>query len=158
MQIEILKETDIYSKACGCFRPAANWNKREQEECKERKGYKVVAILFTAALFAVSGCTATNTLAKGVAEKSISGSGSFIYNRVGLDKTTQTPELKSIFVWGDYTSVNGDEILRYEKSEDSSIFNSQAKTYKTKLFFASPDKERVDEMLEVIKSDLQKEK
>lgn len=104
---------------------------------------------------ALTGCTALNTVSEGISEKSISGSGTVILSRVGLDKTTQTPELFNLFVWGDYTSVvPGDEVIRYEASEDSSIFNSSAKSSKIKLLFASGDLKRADAVLEAIKADI----
>lgn len=109
-------------------------------------------VLFFAAvallIFAATGCNTTETLAAGISQKSISGSGSFGYSRVGLDTTTQTPELVSLFVWGDYTSVvPGDEVFRLEEVEDSSIFNSSAVTKRKKVFFATGDKLRMDAVM-----------
>lgn len=118
---------------------------------------KILASLSVAllALFALTGCKAANAVAEGISEKSISGSGTVVLSRVGLDKTNQTPELFNVFVWGDYTSVvPGDEIIRYEASDDASIFNSNAKTNKIKFFFASGDKARADAVIEAIKSDI----
>ncbi len=99
----------------------------------------------------LAGCNTANTLAKGVSEKSISASGVFTMNRAGLDKTTQTPELLNLFIWGDYTSVQpGDEIFRYEESEDASIFNSDAVNKNKKIFFATGDKKRMDAVINSI--------
>ena len=103
------------------------------------------------------GCTAPNTLAKGISEKSISASGTFLYNRTGLDTKTQTPEMQNLFIWGDYNSVAaGDEIFRYEENEDASIFNSASKTNKKKVFFASGDKKRMDAVIKAITGDAEK--
>ncbi len=112
--------------------------------------YNVVLLFAAVALlvFAATGCSTTETLAAGISQKSISGAGTFGYSRVGLDTTTQTPELVSLFVWGDYTSVvPGDEIFRLEEVEDSSIFNSSAITKRKKVFFASGDKARMDAVI-----------
>lgn len=110
-----------------------------------------VVLLFAAVvllIFAATGCTTTETLAAGISQKSISGSGAFGYSRVGLDTTTQTPELVSLFVWGDYTSVvPGDEVFRLEEVEDASIFNSSAVTRRRKVFFATGDKKRMDAVI-----------
>ena len=110
-----------------------------------------VVLLFAAVallVFTATGCNTTETLAAGISQKSISGSGAFGYSRVGLDTTTQTPELISLFVWGDYTSVvPGDEVFRLEEVEDSSIFNSSAVTKRKKVFFASGDKARMDAVI-----------
>lgn len=106
-------------------------------------------ILMTAMVLTVAGCKAPETIAKGISEKSISISGAFSYSRAGLDKTTQTPELLSLFGWGDYVSVtSGTEIFRLEESEDASIFNASAITRKRKIFFASGDKKRMDKVIQ----------
>ena len=106
-----------------------------------------------------AGCTAANTLAQGISEKSISGSGTVVLSRVGLDTSTQTPEMKTLFVWGDYTSVaNGDEVFRMEDTEDASIFNSSALTKRRKVFFATSDKKRMDKVIEAFAAEKQKEK
>ena len=114
------------------------------------KAYNVLLLFAAVALLilCVTGCNTAETLAAGISQKSISGSGAFGYSRVGLDKTTQTPELTSLFVWGDYTSVvPGDEIFRLEEMEDASIFNSAAVTKRRKVFFASGDKSRMDAVI-----------
>ena len=104
---------------------------------------KKLLIIAAALVVILTGCN--NPVAKGVAGKSISGSGTVVYGRVGLDTTTQTPEMTSLFVSGDYASItNGTELFRMEESEDASIFNANSKTKKRKIFFATGDKERMD--------------
>lgn len=115
--------------------------------------YAAVAtlILFTA------GCRTAETLAAGISQKSISGSGAFGYSRVGLDTATQTPEMVSLFVWGDYTSVvPGDEVFRFEEVQDASIFNSSAVTRRRKVFFATGDKKRMDAVVGKFGEELKK--
>lgn len=112
---------------------------------------KIAAMLFAITILMFTGCTAMNTMATGVSQKSISGSGTVAYGNVGLDAATLTPEVSGLFVWGDYTSVvAGDEIFRYEESEDASVFNSSAVTKRKKIFFASGDKSRMDEVIKAI--------
>ena len=112
----------------------------------------IVSIVTVFALAVIlAGCTALNTVAKGIARKSISGSGAFLYNRVGLDAATQTPEVIGIFVWGDYSSVAaGDEIFRCEESIDASVFNASAVSRKKKIFFVTGDKERMDAVMKKV--------
>jgi hypothetical protein len=106
-------------------------------------------LMVAAAALAVAGCKAPETIAKGISEKSIAISGAFSYGRAGLDQTTQTPELLSLFGWGDYVSVTpGTELFRMEESEDASIFNASAISKKRKIFFASGDKKRMDKVIE----------
>lgn len=111
-------------------------------------------LLAVAVAFALSGCSSVKSLADGVSRKSISGSGTVAYGRVGLDPTTATPEVQGLFVWGDYASVppESGEVLRYERSDDASVFNSASKTTHVKLFFASGDPARVDKALEALSS------
>lgn len=113
--------------------------------------YVVAGMIAAILIMSGAGCAAVDTVAKGISEKSISGSGTVVLSRVGLDTTTQTPEMKTLFVWGDYTSVaNGDEIFRMEETEDASIFNSAATTKKRKIFFATSDKKRMDKVIEKV--------
>ena len=112
---------------------------------------EIIALVVMGAILLLTGCNTANTLAKGVSEKSISASGVFTMNRAGLDKTTQTPELLNLFIWGDYASVQpGDEIFRYEESEDASIFNSAAINRNKKIFFATGDKKRMDAVVNAV--------
>ena len=112
---------------------------------------EIISLAVMGAMLLLAGCNTANTLAKGVSEKSISASGVFTLNRAGLDKTTQTPELLNLFIWGDYTSVQpGDEIFRYEESEDASIFNSKSVNKNKKIFFATGDKKRMDAVIEAV--------
>lgn len=109
---------------------------------------KKIFVLAAAAAVLLAGCKTSQTIAKGVANKSISASGVFTLNRAGLDTTTQTPELLSLFIWGDYTSVMpGDEVFRYEESQDASVFNSASITKNKKIFFATGDKARMDAVI-----------
>lgn len=105
------------------------------------------AIVITTSVMAMfmTGCTAANKIAQGVSEKSISASGTFVLSKTGINAVNQTPELLNMFIWGDYNSVgDGNEVFRYEQSEDASIFNSASKSKKTKVFFSSADIKRMD--------------
>lgn len=111
----------------------------------------IICIAAAALLLLLSGCKTAETLAKGVAQKSVSASGVFTMNRGGLDTATQTPELLSLFIWGDYTSVvPGDELFRYEESESPSIFNKESISKSKKIFFASGDKSRMDAVINTL--------
>ena len=39
------EKCEVYSRVTGYFRPVANWNRGKQEEFKERKTYKVSAVV-----------------------------------------------------------------------------------------------------------------
>lgn len=127
------EKCEVYSRVTGYFRPVANWNRGKQEEFKERRVFNVVKALVLLfgllALALVAGCETSQTLARGVSEKSISGSGTVAIQRVGIDDETKTPVLKSTVVTGDYASArNGDHALQYRRRKSPSIFNKDAVT------------------------------
>ena len=93
-------------------------------------------------LCTLTGCKTAETIAAGISEKSITGSGSVTHSRVGLNKDQQTPEMETLIVWGDYTSVRkGETIIRLESSEDSSIFNASAISKRSKIVITNPTPE-----------------
>lgn len=122
------EKCEVYSRVTGYFRPVANWNKGKKEEFKERRTFRIAGVSAALpALLALSGCTAANRLAEGLAEKSISGSGTVAIQRVGVDPETNTPVLKSTVVTGDYASArHGDCALQYRRRKSPSIWNKDA--------------------------------
>ena len=104
------------------------WNKGKKEEFKERRTFRIagpVAALLAAGCLA--GCGTVRKLAEGVAEKSLSGSGTVSIQRVGVDPETNTPVLKSTVVTGDYASArHGDYALQYRRKKSPSIWNKDA--------------------------------
>ena len=81
------------------------------------------------AVLVAGGCGTTQTLAEGVAEKSLSGSGTVAIQRVGIDDETKTPVLKSTVITGDYASArNGEYAIQYRRRKSPSIFNSSSIT------------------------------
>ena len=123
------EKCEVYSRVTGYFRPVANWNKGKKEEFKDRKTVQVVSRLAALAALTLAGCSTTQTLAQGVAEKSLSGSGTVAIQRVGVDPETRTPVLKSTIVTGDYASAhNGDYAFQYRRRKSPSIFNADAVT------------------------------
>ena len=122
---------EVYSRVTGYFRPVANWNKGKKAEFADRKVFKVAStsVLLAAAGLVLTGCGTANTLAGGVAEKSLSGSGTVAIQRVGIDPETKSPVLKSTVITGDYASArNGDYALQYRRRKSPSIFNAEAIT------------------------------
>jgi hypothetical protein len=124
------EKCEVYSRVTGYFRPVANWNKGKKEEFKDRKTFKIAgAVGALLAAGVLTGCGTTQTLAGGVAEKSLSGSGTVAIQRVGIDPETKTPVLKSTIVTGDYASArNGDYAFQYRRRKSPSIFNAEAVT------------------------------
>ena len=161
------EKCEVYSRVTGYFRPVANWNKGKQQEFKDRKTYKVVgrAVCALLALVVLTGCTAANSIAKGLSEKSISGSGTVSIQRVGVDPENNTPVLKSTVVTGDYASAhNGDYALQYRRRKSPSIFNKDAVTEEVTINYigtkeyatAALDLAKKDAEAAIVKKDLEK--
>ena len=90
----------------------------------------------------LSGCQSSQTIAKGISEKSITGSGTVTHSTVGIDPDTKTPVMETLIVSGDYSSIRqGETIVRIEESEDASIFNSSAKSTRKKILISNPTPE-----------------
>ena len=150
------EKCEVYSRVTGYFRPVANWNKGKQEEFRDRKTYRVTR---AAALFGLlapalmTGCSAVKTLAEGISEKSLSGSGTVSIQRVGVDPETNTPVLKSTVVTGDYASArNGDYALQYRRRKSPSIWNKDAVTEEVTINCIGT-REQADAALELAKQD-----
>ena len=148
------EKCEVYSRVTGYFRPVANWNKGKQEEFKDRKPYKVVpAVVALLAVLLLTGCQAANKLAEGVAEKSLSGSGTVSIQRVGVDPENNTPVLKSTVITGDYASArHGDYALQYRRKKSPSIWNKDAVTEEVTINCVGT-KEYADAALELARRD-----
>ena len=148
------EKCEVYSRVTGYFRPVANWNKGKKAEFADRKTFKVagtVAALLAAGV--LSGCGTTQTLAEGVAEKSLSGSGTVAIQRVGVDPETKTPVLKSTVITGDYASArNGDYAFQYRRRKSPSIFNAEAVTEEVTINYIGTKKYAI-KALEIARKD-----
>ena len=103
----------------------------------------VILVCLTAVIF--TGCTSTKNLTEGIASKSLCTSGTVVLSKV--DETG----FSNLFVWGTYISKHdGDEMMNLEMSESPSIFNKDAVEKKTKFFFATDDKDRMDEVIKKV--------
>ena len=149
------EKCEVYSRVTGYFRPVANWNRGKKEEFAERKTFRVVgAVAMLMVLALCAGCGTMNQLAKGLSEKSISGSGTVAIQRVGIDDETKTPVLKSTVITGDYASAhNGDYAFQYRRKKSPSIFNKDSITEEVTINYIGT-KEQALEALELAKKDV----
>ncbi len=151
------EKTEVYSRqrVTGYYRPVSAWNKGKKEEFAERKAYKVVCAFFAlATAVLLAGCGTAQTLAQGVSEKSLSGSGTVAIQRVGIDDETKTPVLKSTVITGDYASArNGDYAFQYRRRKSPSIFNKDAVTEEVTINYIGTKKQALA-ALEIAKKDV----
>ena len=110
-----------------------------------------VVALVAAALCA---CTGVNTAMGGLAEKSLSGSGTVAIQRVGVDPDTAAPVLKSTVISGDYASApDGAYALQYRRKIAPSIFNSTSVSREVTINYIG-SAERLDDAVELVRGDL----
>jgi hypothetical protein len=114
-----------------------------------------VALAVGMAAVFLAGCKTSQTLAQGVAEKSLSGSGTVAIQRVGVDPETKTPVLKSTVITGDYASArNGDYAFQYRRRKSPSIFNKDAVTEEVTINYIGT-KEQALQALDLAKQDVE---
>ena len=103
---------------------------------------------------ALCSCTGVNTAMGGLAEKSLSGSGTVAIQRVGVDPDTAAPVLKSTIIAGDYASAPGGAYaLQYRRKTAPSIFNSTAVSREVTINYIG-SAERLDDAVELVRGDL----
>ena len=113
-------------------------------------------LLFSAAMLLVAGCGTSQTLAKGVSEKSLSGSGTVAIQRVGIDDETKTPVLKSTVITGDYASArDGEYAFQYRRKKSPSIFNKDAITEEVTINYIGTKEQALD-ALDLARKDTEK--
>ncbi len=83
------------------------------------------------ALVLLTGCKATETLAAGITTKNVSGNGTVVDSRIGIDPDTKIPALKTVFISGDFATVKaGTNQVSYREESSASIWNASSVTKK----------------------------
>lgn len=107
-----------------------------------------------AALVAFTGCSGVNNVLSGLAEKSLSGSGTVAIQRVGVDPDTAAPVLKSTIITGDYASApEGTYALQYRRKTAPSIFNSTSVSHEVTINYIGAV-DRLTNAVELVRADL----
>ena len=114
------------------------------------------AFHFTLAIAVVlfTGCSGVNSALGGLAEKSLSGSGTVAIQRVGVDPDTAAPVLKSTIITGDYASApEGTYALQYRRRTAPGIFNSAAVSHEVTINYIGTAG-RLPDAVGLVRSDL----
>ena len=114
------------------------------------------AFHFTLAIAVVlfTGCSGVNSALGGLAEKSLSGSGTVAIQRVGVDPDTAAPVLKSTIITGDYASApEGTYALQYRRRTAPGIFNSAAVSHEVTINYIGTA-DRLPDAVGLVRSDL----
>ncbi len=110
-----------------------------------------------ASLVVFAGCSGVNTALGGLAEKSLSGSGTVAIQRVGIDPDTAAPVLKSTIITGDYASApEGTYALQYRRRTAPGIFNSASVSHEVTINYIGTA-DRLADAVELVRSDLEPE-
>ena len=106
------------------------------------------------ALAVLTGCSGVNAALGGLAEKSLSGSGTVAIQRVGIDPDTAAPVLKSTIITGDYASApDGTYALQYRRKIAPSLFNSSAVSHEVTINYIGTA-DRLTDAVGLVRSDL----
>lgn len=102
----------------------------------------------------LTGCSGVNSALGGLAEKSLSGSGTVAIQRVGVDPDTAAPVLKSTIITGDYASApEGTYALQYRRKIAPSLFNSSAVSHEVTINYIGTA-DRLTDAVGLVRSDL----
>ncbi|MBQ9501776.1 MAG: hypothetical protein IJU70_06445 [Lentisphaeria bacterium] len=102
---------------------------------------KALYTLCLLALFGLlTGCKTAETLAAGITTKNVSGNGTVIDSRIGIDPDTKIPGLKTVFISGDFATVKaGTNQVSYREESSASIWNASSVTKKRFLAITLAD-------------------
>ena len=88
------------------------------------------SFIFVFALALLSGCT-TEKIAEGITTKNVSGNGTVVDAHIGVNPDTKIPELRSIFVSGDFaTNKAQTNAISYREESSASVWNASSVTKK----------------------------
>ena len=98
------------------------------------------AAALAAACLALTGCKATETWAAGITTKNVSGNGTVVDSRIGIDPDTKIPALKTVFISGDFATVKaGTNQVSYREESSASVWNASSVTKKRFLAITLAD-------------------
>ncbi|MBO4632547.1 MAG: hypothetical protein J5858_11550 [Lentisphaeria bacterium] len=100
---------------------------------------KMIIVPVLAGIALLAGC-ATEKLAEGITTKNVSGNGTVVDAHIGLNTDTKIPELRSIFVSGDFaTTKSGTNAVSYREESSASVWNASSVTKKRFLSITLSD-------------------
>ena len=100
---------------------------------------KLFIIPVLAGIALIAGC-ATETIAQGITTKNLSGNGTVIDSHVGINTDNKIPELRTLFISGDISTVKaGTNAVSYREESSASIWNASSVTKKRFLAITLTD-------------------
>ena len=99
----------------------------------------VFAVFAVFALSMLTGC-ATEEIAKGLATKNTSGNGTVVDTHVGINADNKIPEIRTLFISGDFATVKaGTNAVSYREESSASVWNASSVTKKRFLSITLTD-------------------
>jgi len=96
-------------------------------------------IIPLAGIVLLTGC-ATEKLAEGITTKNVSGNGTVVDAHIGINADNKVPEIRSIFVSGDFATVkSGTNAVSYREESSASVWNASSVTKKRFLSITLTD-------------------
>ena len=87
---------------------------------------KLFIIPVLAGIALIAGC-ATETIAQGITTKNLSGNGTVIDSHVGINTNNKIPELRTLFISGDVSTVKaGTNAVSYREESSASVWNASS--------------------------------
>lgn len=100
---------------------------------------KLFIIPVLAGIALIAGC-ATETIAQGITTKNLSGNGTVIDSHVGINTDNKIPELRTLFISGDVSTVKaGTNAVSYREESSASVWNASSVTKKRFLAITLTD-------------------
>ena len=98
-----------------------------------------IAIVFIMLATSLCGC-ATEKIAEGITTKNVSGNGTVVDAHIGINADNKIPEIRSIFVSGDFaTTKSGTNAVSYREESSASVWNASSVTKKRFLSITLTD-------------------
>ena len=117
-------------------------------QCKLKK-LSVLSVLSALSVI-MTGC-ATETIAKGLTTKNTSGNGTVVDTHVGINTETKIPEIRTLFISGDFaTTKAGTNAVSYREESSASIWNASSVTKKRFLSITLHKDEDVGEAIKAV--------
>ncbi len=100
---------------------------------------KLFIIPVLAGIALIAGC-ATETIAQGITTKNLSGNGTVIDSHAGRTTDNKIPELRTLFISGDVSTVKaGTNAVSYREESSASVWNASSVTKKRFLAITLTD-------------------
>lgn len=100
---------------------------------------KLFIIPVLAGIALIAGCAA-ETIAQGITTKNLSGNGTVIDSHVGINTDNKIPELRTLFISGDVSTVKaGTNAVSYREESSASVWNASSVTKKRFLAITLTD-------------------